>query len=55
MCCVLGVLRGVVRVIFGGCVGPSSVNSSEAQAGNGVLAFCFASVLLFNREEQNWY
>lgn len=46
-------LCGVLGVIFGGCVRPSSLNSSKAQAGNGILAFCFASVLLFIREEQN--
>lgn len=46
-----GVLCGVSGVIFRGCVRPSSLNSSKARAGNGVLAFCFASVLLFIREE----
>lgn len=35
------------------CISPSSLNSSKAQAGNRVLAFCFASVLFFIREEQN--
>lgn len=43
----------VVGVIFAGRVRPSSSNSSEAEAGNGLLPFCLASVLLFIREEQN--
>lgn len=44
---------GVLGAIFGGRGRPSSLNSSKARAGNGVLAFCFASVPLFIREERN--
>lgn len=43
----------VVGLIFAGRVRPSSPNSSEAEAGNGLLPFCLASVLRFIREEQN--
>lgn len=61
LCIILGVVHvmqsdvlcGVLGVIFGGCVRPSFLNSSKAWVGNGVLAFCFASVLLFIRDEQN--
>lgn len=44
---------GEAGPIFAGRVRPSSSNSSEAEAGNGLLPFCLASVLLFIREEQN--
>lgn len=44
---------GVLGALFGGCVHLSSLNSFEAQAGNGVLPFCFASVLPFIRQEEN--
>lgn len=47
------VLCGVFGVIFEGRVRPSFLNSSKARPGNRVLAFCFASVPLFIREEQN--
>lgn len=40
-------------LIFAGRVRPSSPNSSEAEAGNGLLPVCLASVLLFIREERN--
>lgn len=43
----------VVGLTFAGRVRPSSPNSSEAEAGNGLLPFCLASVLRFIREEQN--